>query len=126
MGALDDPAPRLPGRIELACFDLFVAALDVRDHPALGDGHGDPLRAIAAIEAEPDLDRLGVVVGLGRLDDQRVEGGLKQLLIVPVGAGDRQTDRHPGGVAKDRTLGALLGSVGGIWARVRTPRGAPW
>jgi hypothetical protein len=101
VGALDDPASRLPRRVELTGLDFFVAGLDVGDHAVFGDGDRDLLGAVAAVQAEADRGWLDVVVGLGQRDDQRLERGLKQLLVVSVGGGDYEPDRDTRGLADD-------------------------
>ena len=126
MGALDDPAPGSPFGVKLAGFDFLVATLDMGDHRVRSDLGGNIATAVAAVKAQPDLRARLAQYGRRRRDHQCFKRRLEQLGVVAVCAGDRQSDRDALRVAEHRAFGPALGSVGGVWARIRTPREAPW
>ncbi len=126
MRPLHHPAPRpIPGDL-LPRLRLGPPALLDRDVGCVTPaGHQLPHRGVV-IPLVPQKVLWLLRRGLGSLDRDAVQGGFDQFHVGPVGPGHLQAQRHASAVRQQRTLRALFGPIGGVLARLFSPRAGPW
>ncbi len=123
MRPLHHPPPRLGPCLPLQFLRLFPTRLDVGREAELCHDLTHLVVVIALVQAHPLrlLSRR-----LGTLDGNALQGFADHLHVVAVGALHGQAHRDAVGLDQQAALGAFLGAVGGVFARLFPPRGAPW
>lgn len=109
----DDPTPGFESWIVLALLLFLSARLDMSDVPATCR-RAAQLRIIIALITTEVL--AGLALGRRSSDDDRIQGGIEHLHVVPVGARERGGQRNAIGVREIVTLGAQFATVSGVFS----------
>src|SRR5713226_3482326 len=123
MRPFHDPTPRFPTRCSLDPLGLWSLGGDVHGEAKLLEGLSDLFIRVPFIQTQVLLVFLGDYRPLDRNAGQRL---FDHLHVGAVGPVYGQPDRNAVALDQQAALGAFLGSVGGVFARLFSPRGVPW
>ena len=120
--AFDHPAPGTPAAGSLG--SLFLAArLDMGPVAASAGFAAESGGIIALVAAQMLRTTRG---GAGTANRKTVQRGMKQLLVMHIGAGDGQAQRHAPTIGQHRTLDPQLAPIGGILPGFFPRPRVPW
>lgn len=122
VGALDDPAPRF-GLAAMRTLGGFPFARNVCDVPPTRGQAADRLRVVPFVQAQV---LAAAKFGPRTANGNALERFLDQLLIMHIGAGDRDADRHAAAIGERRAFDAQFAAIGRVFPRLFPPRAALW
>src|SRR4051794_25131151 len=123
VGTLHHPTSGFCARVPFGLLPFFAFGWNVRGEVELFGQLLHFVTDIRLVQAQP--------LGLrrrrfGSFDGNAFESLLDQFSIGPVGAVHGQSHRNALGLDQHTPFDALLGAIGGVFARLFPPRGVPW